>query len=246
MDVYFETILSWQQLSKASARQLVEDGFLIIPDVLSGQVLTDLAAAYDEVMANGSGPDFKVASTTTRMFDLVNRGPAFDSIYVYQPLLEACGHVIGAPFKLSSLLGRTLRAKTPAQDLHADLPRNSEDAPMVGFIVMLDPFTADNGATRFVPGSHNWIDLPGDRISNLRSDWPGEILACGNAGSIIVFNGAIWHGHTANMTSHPRRSIQGYFVRRDAGSGINFSGRMLSETLDRISPLARYLLALQR
>src|SRR6516162_7122930 len=79
-----------------------------------------LAAAYDKVMSSGSEPDFKIASTTTRMYDMVNRGPAFDEIYIHPPLLEACAHVIGEPFKLSSLLARTLRAKTPAQDLHVD------------------------------------------------------------------------------------------------------------------------------
>ena len=63
----------------------------------------DVTAAYDEVMSCGSAPDLKVASTTTRMYDMVNRGPAFDEIYIHPPLLEACAHVIGEPFKLSSL-----------------------------------------------------------------------------------------------------------------------------------------------
>jgi hypothetical protein len=26
----------------------------------------------------------------------------------------------------------------------------------------------------------------------------GEVLACGPAGSIIIFHGSTWHGHTAN------------------------------------------------
>jgi len=114
---------------------------------------------------------------------------------------------------------------------------------MVGFILMIDPFQQYNGATRFVPASQNWPDLPSDRLLSAGSDWQGQVLACGQRGSMIIFNGAIWHGHTANSTSKPRRSVQGYFVRRSAESGLNFGERMLPETLNRISPLARYLLA---
>lgn len=114
---------------------------------------------------------------------------------------------------------------------------------MVGFILMIDGFEENNGATRFVPGSHAWPDLPADRLSDLRCEWQGQVLACGEPGSMIIFNGSVWHGHTANETSQPRRSIQGYFVRRRAHSSLNFAGRLLPETLSRISPSAKYILA---
>jgi len=152
--------------------------------------------------------------------------------------------MIGEPFKLSSFLARTLRGGTPAQELHADLVRGPEDAPLVGFILMIDSFRGENGATRFVPTSHNWSDLPSDRLSDPRAKYPGEILACGKRGTLIIFNGAIWHGHTANVTRDSRRSIQGYFVRRNARSGFDFRNRLLPQVQSRMSSTARYLLAL--
>lgn len=227
-----------------SVRQLIESGFVVILGPISSPRLSELSAAYDEVMSSGVGPDFRVGSTTTRIYDLVNRGPAFDDIYTFPPLIEACRHVIGEQFKLSSLLGRTLHPGSPVQELHVDLARDSPDAPMVGFILMIDAFTSTNGATRFVSASHYWPDVPLDRLAETRATFPGERIACGEAGSVIVFNGAIWHGHTANVTTEPRRSIQGYFVRRDAESGLDFSARMSPETRGRLSPFARYLLSL--
>ncbi len=95
-------------------------------------------------------------------------GRAFDDIFLYPPLLAACRQVIGEPFKLSSFLARTLRPNTLAQDLHADLMRDSPDAPLIGFILMIDPFRQDNGATRFVPRSHNWPDAPSDRLTDTK------------------------------------------------------------------------------
>jgi hypothetical protein len=238
VDSYFNDIVLRQTLPVTSVQQLIESGFVVIPGPVSSPRFPELSSAYDEVMNSGASPDFKVGSTTTRMYDLVNRGPVFDEVYTYPPLLEACRHVIGEPFKLSSLLGRTLRPGSPAQELHADLTRDSADAPMVGFILMIDPFTSENGVTRFVPSSQYWSDVPS------RASFPGDIAACGEAGSLIIFNGAIWHGHTANNTREQRRSIQGYFVRRDAQPGIDFSTRMSPETLGRITPFARYLLSL--
>lgn len=225
-------------------RNLVESGFTIIPGPLCGDRFDQLAVAYDEVMASASGPDFKVAGTTSRMSDLLSHNSVFDDVFLYPPLLEASNHLIGEPYKLSSFLARTLRAESPAQELHADLPRDSGDAPMLGFILMIDPFREENGATRFVPTSHHWPDLPGDRLSDTRTRYPGEVLGCGDSGSIILFNGAIWHGHTANITAHPRRSIQGYFVRRNARSGFDFRNRLDSAARTRMSALARYLMAL--
>jgi hypothetical protein len=244
VDDYFQQIRSGSTLPSQSVRQLVESGFVIIPGPTSGDLFNELTAAYDRVMALASGPDFKIASATTRMSDLLSYGPVFDDIYLYPPLLEACSHIVGEPFKLSSFLARTLRGGMPAQELHTDLPRDSEDAPLLGFILMIDSFREENGATRFVPTSHNWTDLPCDRLADTRAKYSGEVLACGERGTMIIFNGAIWHGHTANVTPDARRSIQGYFVRQSARSGFDFRNRLLPAARTRMRPLARYLLVL--
>jgi len=242
MDDQFQQICSGNTLATQSLRQLVESGFVVIPGPLPGDPFKQLTAAYDEVMAVAAGSDFNIGSTTTRMSDLLSYASVFDDVYLYPPLLEACSHLIGEPFKLSSFLARTLRGRTLAQELHADLARGSEDAPLLGFILMIDPFREENGATRFVPTSHNWSDLPCDRMSDARAKYSGEVLGCGERGTMIIFNGAIWHGHTANVTPDSRRSIQGYFVRRSARSGFDFRNRLLPAARSRMSPLARYLL----
>jgi len=109
---------------------------------------------------------------------------------------------------------------------------------------MVDEFRPDNGATRFVPGSHRWSSPPEDTISDLRAEHDGQVLACGNACSLLIFNGSAWHGHTANMSSGPRRSLQGAFIPREGCAGTDFAARMQPETRARLGSVAQYVLAL--
>jgi ectoine hydroxylase-related dioxygenase (phytanoyl-CoA dioxygenase family) len=176
--------------------------------------------------------------------DFVNRGAAFDPVYVFPPLLAAGRHVIGGPFQLSALHARTLRPGAATQDLHVDVPRHSADWPLVGFILMIDAFRSDNGATRLVPGSHQWPAAPGERLADTLAAHPDEVLACGPAGSLLIFNGSAWHGHTANTSADPRRSLQGAFIPRGGRAATDFAARMHPETRARLGPAARYVLAL--
>jgi len=179
--------------------------------------------------------DVRVGRTTTRVDDFVSRGPEFDDLYVFPPLLEAAYRVIGGPFKLSALHARTLRPGAAAQELHVDVERESDAWPLAGFILMVDAFRSDNGATRFVPGSHRRAGTPTAADSS--------VLACGPAGSLIVFNGSSWHGHSANTSAEPRRSIQGAFIPREAQAAVDWGSRVPPETLTRLGELARYILA---
>ncbi len=126
-------------MNRNAVQQFTERGFVVIPVPCSGKQMAELATAYDNVMALASGPNVKEGSTTLRMSDMLNHGPAFDDIFLYPPLLEICRSATDEPFKLSSRLARTLKPHSPAQRLHADLPRDCPDVPLVGFILMIDP-----------------------------------------------------------------------------------------------------------
>jgi len=221
-------------LSSDELGALVEHGFVVIPGPVLPADLVRLSKAYDQAVESADPHEISKGGTTTRVHDFVNRGPEFDAMYVHPPVLAACCHVIARPFKLSSMLARTLRAHSPAQDLHVDNPSTAGCA-MLNFIFMVDEFRRENGATRFMPGSHNCPEAGSDR----------DILACGPAGSMILYNGWVRHGHAANISDVPRRSIQGAYIQREAPSGFDFKSRMRSDTLARIGPLAKYLLAIE-
>lgn len=146
MDEWFERIRETKQLPESVNVAFRNARFVVIPGPVTGDAFGQLAAAYDSAMTNGQGSaDMGVGSTTTRLHDFVNRGNAFDPVYVHPPFLKACASMIGKPFRLSTMLGRTLRSGAQAQELHVDLARDDQARPMVGFILMVDDFCADPG-----------------------------------------------------------------------------------------------------
>jgi Phytanoyl-CoA dioxygenase (PhyH) len=225
-----------------SASLLEERGFVVLERIISPFALARLAKSYDAALATAAPDDIRTGSTTTRVTDFVNRGTDFDAVYILPPLLEACRQTIGPEFKLSSFNARTLRPHTEAGDLHVDVARGSNDFPLVGFILMVDAFKADNGATRFVPGTHRWRKTPQDTMQDCKADYEGQELACGPAGSLVIFNGSTWHGHTANRTDRPRRSLQGAFIPAPGQRATDFLARMTPETRKRLGPAAQFVL----
>ncbi len=102
-----------QQLSSEAAYALHTDGFIVLPGPVPAASLAELAHLYDEAVSCAAPDDIKVGSTTTRVRDFVNRDAAFDELYLYPPMLQACCRVIGQPFKLSTMHARTVRRSNP-------------------------------------------------------------------------------------------------------------------------------------
>ena len=217
----------------ALRERLQTDGIIIIHSALTAEETQTVAEAYDRAVGQASADDTSVGSTTTRITDFVNRGAEFDSLYVNAMLLDACRLLIGEAFRLSSMHARTVHPHADAQRLHVDQPPDEDGFPLLGFIYMVDAFSHENGATRFVPGSQR------DEHLNAARD---IVDAVAPAGSLIVFNGSIWHGHGANLTGLPRRSVQGAFIRRQNRPATDFRGRMSRETFDRLDGRAKFVL----
>jgi hypothetical protein len=235
-DPWFDSIAGNATLSNSELDHLQQEGFVVIPGPVRTPDLAALSRAYDDAVIQADPSDVKEGSTTTRVQDFVNRGPAFDSMYLHRPLLHACCRIIGQPFRLSSVVARTLNPGKLPKKLHVDFPGDKSGWPMVGFIFMVDEFRAENGATCFLPRSQGTTKVP-DMLD-------GVVAASGPAGSMIVYNGSVWHEHGPNMTDSPRRSIQGAFIRRTEKAALDWQSRMCPGTLARLTPLAKYLLHL--
>jgi hypothetical protein len=241
---WHSAISAESHLPQAAVRELHDHGFTIVPGPVPPGGVGQYSVAYDRDVAAADPSDISVRSST-RINDFVNRGAEFDGIYTFGPLLAACAMVIGRPFKLSGMRARTLESGAPAEALHVDVKHEAGEWPIVGGILMVDDFTANNGATRFVPGSHRLSSDPTGCMQNPKAPHERQVLACGPAGSLIIFNASVWHGHTENRSGARRRSIQAHFVARDAQETTHHGPRMRSETMQRIDNLAIYVLGVE-
>ncbi len=240
-DDWYSAIAAQSHLPEETARQLRDNGFAVMPGPAIPGGVERLSEAYDRAVATADPADVRVSSST-RVTDFVSRGPELDGIYMYAPLLAACCSIVGRPFKLSGTRARTLEPGAPCEALHVDVKHRADGWPIAGFIMMVDAFDADNGATRFVPGSHREPRDAREVLQNPMDAHELQVLACGPAGSMIIFDGLVWHSHTANSSAQRRRSLQGHFVARDARASVDHAARMSSEVLQRIGNLAKYVL----
>lgn len=168
-----------------------------------------------------------------RVWMLVNKGRIFHQILFTESVRAVVDHVLGAEYLLSSYSANIAKPGGVAMNLHTDqwwmphpvdrdpspLPVGSitrersnlrgEGAPemiapcvCVNVMWMLNDFSAENGGTRFVPGSHLRGRPP------RANDGEGEILAAeGAAGTAMVFDGRLWHGTGANVSSGNRYGL---------------------------------------
>lgn len=83
------------------------------------------------------------------------------------------------------------------------LPNSSSRVRYLWFFVLLDDFTADNGATWIVPGSQR---LPNEAIPK-KKHFPTGVQLLGQAGDVIALNPSALHTVGHNVTARPRTII---------------------------------------
>lgn len=94
-------------------------------------------------------------------------------------------------------------------------------------MVALDDFTASNGATALIPGSHLW---PDSRIPTREEMIPAIMPA----GSMCYFLNTLWHSGGANKTDKPRRSMTVQYCQPWIRTFENFTVAMGWEDLDQV------------
>jgi phytanoyl-CoA dioxygenase PhyH len=108
---------------------------------------------------------------------------------------------------------------------------------MAQLLVMLDDFTADNGATYLLSGSHRLRDKPSDEAF-----FKDAVRATGTAGSIIIFDSNLWHAAGANRTDRPRRALTLAFTRPFVKQQLDYPRALGYERGASLSPNLRQLL----
>ena len=208
-------------MTERERRELDENGYVILDRFMSDDLLAALRRRIDELYFEEgcrAGCEFKQEPGALRLANLVDKGEVFRQAIAMPEILEYVAHVLGPEYKLGSLNARSANPNSDEpQPLHVDMGAVPDDKgySVCNTIWVLDDFTAQNGATRVVPGSHRSGKTPQKALADPLAPHPDEVLVLAPAGSVVIMNAHAWHGGTANRTSAPRRAMHAFYCRRD-------------------------------
>jgi ectoine hydroxylase-related dioxygenase (phytanoyl-CoA dioxygenase family) len=173
------------------------DGFTVLEDVFDPGPLREAVFRLSKDVAPAK--NIFEGEKTIRVYNLLARDRIFEQVPVHEKILPIIEGVLERGCLISSLSSIDIGPGEAAQPLHADDQLIPLPKPHLSIICntmwALTDFTVDNGATRVVPGSHK-----ADR-SPMPFGEPTETIAAEmRAGSVLVFDGSIWHGGGANTT----------------------------------------------
>jgi ectoine hydroxylase-related dioxygenase (phytanoyl-CoA dioxygenase family) len=210
---------------EASLDEVVEiierDGGLIVEDFVDAGTLealwTDLGPALD---AQGYGEDWYNGTSTRRVSSVFARTTNLTPV-VTQPLyLGAARRLMQVPVPM--WIGKKRVEMTPTiqisgtqviqihpgqgrQALHRDDALHLTRHPggpttRVQLMLAMSEFTAENGGTLVIPGSHHWDD---ERAPSTEETYPTEMPA----GSGLIWVGGVYHGGGKNVSDKPRTGL---------------------------------------
>ena len=140
---------------------------------------------------------------TKRVYALFAKTRGFDELAIHPLLLGVLDRVLGH-YQLSGPVGIDIGPGESPQGLHRDdvvypIPWPHQQV-VLNTMWALDDFTADNGATVIVPGSH--------RTSPTEMPAAADTIAASMpAGSVMFYVGTVWHGGGANHTDERRLGV---------------------------------------
>ena len=227
-----------------------ERGWTIIENFLDAQRLADFRAGVEPLLGHYRGRNDFEGRATERVYTLVGRGPVFEDIACDARLMMVLSAFLKPNFLLSASHAICIFPGEAAQSLHYDdgFYQQPRPRPPLGISVIgaIDAFTAENGGTVMIPGSHRWSDAEaaGFRLNHLAATSPPPEATPLEmpAGAIAVFPGTLVHGAGANRSQAPRLAFTNQYCEPWLRTQENFYLSIPKERVRAMSPTLQSLL----
>lgn len=192
----------------AAKKELSEKGYFVLENVLTPaecdhfkRLLENDCKRYTPRYAGSTTKSehrLEDTSVVKVVYNLHNKHIDYFKLFDHPkvlPLIEAMlkdgSYQNAESFHLLNTSARCPLPNVPAQQLHLDsnLPGGHYQLIMIA-LWMFDDFTPENGSTRVVPGSHTFMEYPATGKT-----YPEEVSVIAPRGSVLVYNGSLWHGN---------------------------------------------------
>jgi ectoine hydroxylase-related dioxygenase (phytanoyl-CoA dioxygenase family) len=205
----------------AHASAVERDGYTIIEDFMDAARLVEVRRVLGLYLGTHSGRNPFEGHSTERVYTLVARGRVFWEIALDERVLALCDRFLLPGCLLTASQAICIRPGEKPQDFHHDdtfytVPR---PRPMISLstIAAVDAFSAVNGGTEVISGSHRW----GDDWRSRANAAPPVTLEM-PAGACVVFSGTLVHRGGANRSSAPRLAFSNQYCQPWARQQENF------------------------
>lgn len=190
-------------------QRIEQDGYTILESVIEPDLIETIEQDLRRIeQERGIGPAQNLFEGlhTVRIYNLLAFGEPYNHIAEHGRVLPIVERVLDQGCLVSSISSIAIERDETSQPWHADdqhIPLPRPHVPLVcNTMWAITDFTKDNGATRLVPGSHQAVDLP-----PAFGDIDGAIAAEMPRGSVLVYNGSLWHAGGANKTADRRVGV---------------------------------------
>ena len=187
-------------------------GFTVIENVLDDDAIAGMKDALIR-LEREVGVDHKHRGPARHVDNLPTLDPIFFPCIDHPRVLPVVENFLGNSLILGSLNARIVRPGDADQEFHSDVAEdmhNMASPVMVNTVWMLDDFSAANGGTRVVPGSHKTGRGAPPECFDLKHIVQTEA----KAGSVLVYNGQVWHAGGGNTSDHNRHAVFGHYRKR--------------------------------
>jgi ectoine hydroxylase-related dioxygenase (phytanoyl-CoA dioxygenase family) len=240
--------------AQAHAARIQRDGYTIIKDFLDPGTIAEVRSALAPHLGAHQGRNNFEGYQTERVYTLVARGPVFERIVEDPRVLALCDRALLPGYLLTASQAICIYPGETPQPIHSDdsfytIPR---PRPALSFstIVAVDPFTADNGGTEIIPGSHTWSDAEVASAYFGRDDdlvQPPPLLARLQPvdmppGACLAFLGTLLHRGGPNRSPAPRLAFSNQYCQPWARTQENFFLGIPPELVRLMSPRLQQLL----
>lgn len=215
-------------------RELDAQGYTIIPDFLDAATLDGVRAGLAPHLDTHAGRNNFEGFRTERVYTLVGRGRVFEDIVEDARVLALLDALLAPGYLLTASQAICIHPGETPQPIHYDdqfypIPR-PRPSISISTIVAVDAFTAENGGTEIIPGSHRWSDaqIAGAYDGHDHDAEPPAALAARlvpvvmPAGACVVFHGTLMHRGGANRSSAPRLAFSNQYCEPWARTQENF------------------------
>ena len=187
---------------------LRDRGYTVVKDVAPPSLLDELREVIHTFAEQSEGTAKGVAASM-----LLGRHPVVDQVVTLPKLLAVAEASVGMGFRAGQIKGSIKRQGDPGLFMHADQSWIPAPFPAHNLFLTLcfpcEGMTEAGGATRVVPGSQSLRRHP--RRDEIKD--PVTIPVEAEQGSVVAWDGSVWHGNGPRTIPGTRTVLHATFQR---------------------------------